>query len=79
MSDQTATVVDETVRAVREDWDWATVREAASAAATAVLTFVGWWLCGRGFHSWEAWEFEDGTVVDECASCGKQKVSALAA
>lgn len=79
MSDQTARVVEETVRAVREELDWATVREAASLAAMASLTFAGWWLCGRGFHSWDSWEFEDETVVDECSSCGRQAVSALAA
>jgi hypothetical protein len=41
MSEQTAQVVEATVRAAREDWDWATVREAASLAATAALGFAG--------------------------------------
>ena len=77
MNTQTAQVVEETVRAVREDWDWATVREAAMLAATAALSLAGWWLCGRGFHSWESWEYEDGTLVEECSSCGREVVLAL--
>ena len=52
---QTVQVAEETVRAVREEWDCATVRVAAMLAATAALKLAVWWLCGRGFHNWEAW------------------------
>ena len=72
---QTAQLVEKTSQVVSEvskELDWATVREAAVLAGVAVLKFVGWWLCGRGFHEWQAWEYEDGTVVKECASCRVQ-------
>jgi hypothetical protein len=69
MTEQTVRVTQETVEVLREELDWATLREAMQLAATAALRFAGWWLCGRGFHAWELWEYEDGTVVEECGSC----------
>ena len=72
-----AHVVEEVVEVAREeDLDWATVREAAALAGMAALRFVQWWLCGRGLHSWQAWEYEDGTLLDECEACGAQRESA---
>jgi len=52
--------------------DWATVREAAKLAALTAVKSTSWWLCGRGLHIWETWDYEDGTVVEECACCQMQ-------
>jgi hypothetical protein len=49
------------------------MREAASLAFIAAVKFTQWWLCGRGLHAWRAWEYEDGTKVEECASCERQR------
>ena len=57
-----------TVQVVAKELDWATVREAAKLAALAAVRFTSWWLCGRGVHIWETWEYEDGTVVEESAT-----------
>jgi len=59
----------QTAQTLREQLDWTEVREVASLTGLAALRFVGWWLCGRGLHAWESWEYEDGTVVEECSSC----------
>ncbi len=79
---ETASVVEtsaQVVSQVAEEADWATVREAAALAGMAALKFVGWWLCSRGFHIWQTYEYEDGTVVDECVSCQLEAAPALAA
>ena len=55
------------------------MREAADLAALSAVKFTSWWLCGRGFHIWETWEYEDGTVVEECAYCQLQAVAGQAA
>ena len=55
------------------------MREAAKLAGLAAVKFVTWWLCSRGFHNWEAWEYEDGTVVEECEYCQMQAVTSQAA
>ncbi|HEY5420297.1 MAG TPA: hypothetical protein VIL10_06145 [Marmoricola sp.] len=59
--------------------DWATVREAAKLAALTAVKSTSWWLCGRGLHIWETWDYEDGTVVEECACCQMQAVVSQAA
>ena len=64
---------------VARELDWATVREAAKLAAHAAVKSTSWWLCGRGLHIWEAWEYEDGTVVEECEYCQMQAVTTQAA
>ena len=43
--------------------------------ALSAVKFTSWWLCGRGLHIWETWEYEDGTVAEECASCQMQAVA----
>jgi hypothetical protein len=68
-----------TVQVVAKELDWVTVREAAKLAAEAAVKFATWWLCSRGFHNWEAWEYEDGTVVEECEYCQMQAVTTQAA
>ena len=68
-----------TVQVVSEELDWATVREAAKLAGVAAMRFTGWWLCGRGFHIWQTYEYEDGTVVEECGYCQMQAVTSHAA
>jgi hypothetical protein len=59
--------------------DWATVREAAKLAAQAAVKSTSWWLCGRGLHIYETWDYEDGTVVEECACCQMQADASPAA
>ena len=76
---QTVKQTTQIVSAVSEELDWATVREAAKLAGVAAMRFVGWWLCGRGFHIWQTYEYEDGTVVEVCISCEMQAGPALAA
>ena len=64
---------------LHKELDWATVREAAKLTALAAVKFTSWWLCSRGLHNWEEWEYEDGTVVEECESCHLQAVPSQAA
>ena len=56
-----------------EGVDWRTLREALALAGTAALRFFQWWLCGRGLHAWQAYEYEDGTPLEECCVCGVQR------
>ena len=73
--EKTAHVVDEVVQVARQEGvDWATLKEAAVLAGTAAVKLVQWWLCGHGLHLWQEWEYDDGTALDECSSCGRQRV-----
>ena len=68
-----------TVQVVARELDWATVKEAAKLAGLAAVKFTSWWLCGHGLHLWETWEYDDGTVLDECACCEMRAVTNQAA
>jgi hypothetical protein len=70
---QVAEETAQVARVVSDELDWATVRESLAVAAIAAARFVQWWLCGRGLHSWEAWEYDDGTVLEECSCCGGER------
>ena len=76
MDMKTAQVV---TKELARDLDWDTVRESAKLTGLAAVKFASWWLCGRGLHIWESWEYEDGTVVEECACCQTQAVANQAA
>jgi len=76
MDTKTAQVV---AKELAKELDWVTVREAAKLTALSAVKFTSWWLCGRGLHIWETWEYEDGTVAEECASCQMQAVAGQAA
>ena len=65
-----------TTKVVAKELDWVTVREAAKLAGLAAVRFTSWWLCGHGVHNWETWEYEDGTVVEECEYCQLQRAVA---
>ncbi len=72
--EKTARVVGEAVTVAREEGlDWRTLREAAALAGTAVLRFVQWWLCGRGLHAWQAYEYESGMLLEEFSVCGLER------
>ena len=59
--------------------DWATVRVGSEAGRPDGGEVHVGWLCGRGLHIWETWDYEDGTVVEECACCQMQAVVSQAA
>lgn len=63
-----------TVEAVTEELDVETVRQAAALGWLAVLRLIGWYLCGKGYHHWQWWEYEDGTVTKACSSCDREVI-----
>lgn len=67
-----AYVDDKTLKLVAEELDWPTIREGAKLALLAALKFTGWYLCGKGYHAWELFEYDDGTQTKECLSCQKE-------
>ena len=72
--EKTAHVAETVVEVARQEGvDWQTLREAAVLTGSAVVKFVQWWLCGRGLHAWEAFEYDDGTRVEECSVCGRER------
>ncbi|MET0525425.1 MAG: hypothetical protein ABWZ91_11525 [Nocardioides sp.] len=74
-----AKTVQVVAKELHQELDWATVVEAAKLTSLAAVKFTSWWLCGRGLHLWEAWEYDDGTVVAECACCQMQADASHAA